>query len=269
MYLADCHTHTRISPDSEAALSDMADAALAAGLSGLWVTDHFDLLNTDGQAVCKFDWDAALAQFDAAASALTGPLELRLGLELGSAPFDPAAARSVLSGAGERLDFVLGSLHNWIGARGNRDFYFTRFTGDAELCRAAMDNDLDSTWALVTECDDCYDSLAHVDYPLRYITRDGHDLSVLDYEQRLRAIFTEVARTDHALELNTCRGRGLGPWPELLRWFRECGGKYVTVGSDAHRPSDVAKGVREGAALVEQAGLRLTVYRNRKPENVS
>ena len=96
--------------------------------------------------------------------------------------------------------------------------------------------------------------------------RDGIDLSFADWEDRVRAIFTEVARTDHALEVNTRRGRDLDYWPPLLRWFRECGGELVTVGADAHRPQDVAKGIPEALELLKAAGFRhVTTFAGRKP----
>ena len=266
MYLADVHTHTQLSPDSGAPLPAMARAAMAAGLDELCVTDHCDLLDGEGRSTPGFDWPASLAQMAETRQALAGRIQLRLGLELGSAPFDPAAARAVLAGAGEELDFVLGSLHNWVGAEGNIDFYYTDFTGDPARCRRALENALDSTWALVTDCPDCYDSLAHIVYPLRYMARDGQELSLADYEERVRAIFTQVARTDHALEVNTDRGRALAAWPEVLGWFRDCGGRYVTVGSDAHRPQDVAAGIREGTELVRRAGFAgVTTFVRRRP----
>jgi len=266
MYLADQHTHTQISPDSDAPLTDMAQAALAAGLSGLWVTDHFDLLDADGAPVTGLDWSASLAQYDAAREALGDRLELRLGLELGSAPFDPASAEAALAGAGDRLDFVLGSLHNWLGELGNMDFYFTSYVDDPALCRRTMDNDLASTWTLVSRCPQCYDSLAHIIYPLRYMERDGQPLSILDYEDPVRDILKEVARSGHAMEVNTCRGRDVESWRPLLGWFKECGGEYVTLGSDAHRPSAVGSGLRAAAALIREAGFPgVTVYRGRKP----
>ena len=82
----------------------------------------------------------------------------------------------------------------------------------------------------------------------------------------MRAIFTQVARTDHALEVNTDRGRALAAWPEVLGWFRDCGGRYVTVGSDAHRPQDVAAGIREGTELVRRAGFAgVTTFVRRRP----
>ena len=41
MYYADYHTHSRLSPDSDAPLLDMAEAAARAGLSELCITDHY------------------------------------------------------------------------------------------------------------------------------------------------------------------------------------------------------------------------------------
>ena len=48
MYYADYHTHSRLSPDSDAPLLDMAEAAARAGLSELCITDHYDLVEMDG-----------------------------------------------------------------------------------------------------------------------------------------------------------------------------------------------------------------------------
>ena len=266
MYLCDVHCHTIISPDGHAPLADMARAAVAAGLRELCVTDHCDLLDLDGNPMTIFDWTAAKEQYRAAKAALRDGLTLRLGIELGSTPYDPAIARAILKEGGEELDFVLGSLHNWIGAEGNIDLGFSRFSGNPTLARRAVDAALTCTWALVTKYPDCYDSLAHINYPLRYIRRDGIDLSFADWEDRVRAVFTEVARTDHALEVNTRRGMDLDPWPLILRWFRECGGRLVTVGSDAHRPQDVAKGIPEALELLETAGFDyVTTFAGRKP----
>lgn len=267
MYFCDSHTHTLISPDSHAPLADMAQRALALGLDELCVTDHCDLLNFRGQPVSSFDWPAAKAQYHAVRDGLGGRLTLRLGLELGSAVCDPPAARRILAEGGDELDFVLGSLHNWIGTEGCGDLYFSDFHNDPALARKAVDNCLTHTWDLVQSCPDCYDSLAHVIYPLRYIRRDGLELSLLDgWEEQLRAIFTQVARTDHALEVNTCRGRDLDEWLPLLRLFRACGGRLITLGSDAHRPEDLALGIPRAAELLQAAGFaHVTTFHQRKP----
>ena len=265
MYFCDTHTHSRLSPDSDAPLEAMAQQAAALGLQVLYVTDHCDLVNGRGHPVDRFDWPAALAQLRRA-RAQVPELELRLGLELGSAIYNPTIARTILAQAGNDLDFVLGSLHNWLWERDNIDLYYTDFTGDPDLARRCLDRCLEHTWTLVTQCPDCYDSLAHIIYPLRYLRRDGHPFSLAEYEDRVRAIFTQVASTGHALEVNTCRGQDLADWPVLLDWYKSCGGEYVTLGSDAHRPQDLAKGIREAAAMVDAAGFRyLTTYEKRRP----
>ena len=100
MYLCDTHTHTKISPDSQAELSDMAEAAVRAGLRELCVTDHFDLLGLDGKPRTAFDWPAAWEQYRAVKARVGDRLALRLGLELGSAPSDPEVARAALAQGG-------------------------------------------------------------------------------------------------------------------------------------------------------------------------
>ncbi len=266
MYLCDIHSHTKLSHDSQAELSDTARAAIAAGLREFCVTDHCDLLDFNGKPVTAFDWPAAKAQYRAVKREVGDKLILRLGIELGSAPYDPDTARAILAQGGEDLDFVLGSLHNWIGMEGNGDLYFSDYHGNTELSRRAMESTLDHTWTLVTQCPDCYDSLAHIVYPLRYIHRDGVSLSMADYEERVRAIFTEAAKTGHAMEVNVCWGADLDSWPPLLAWFKQCGGRLVTVGADAHRAGDVARGIPQALEMVKAAGFDcVTTYERRKP----
>ena len=42
MYLADYHTHSRISPDAGASMTALAEAAVRAGLDELCFTDHVE-----------------------------------------------------------------------------------------------------------------------------------------------------------------------------------------------------------------------------------
>ena len=266
MYLCDIHSHSQISPDCDVPLAGMVRAAVKAGLREFCVSDHHDLLDYDGFPAGPFDWPAAKEQYRAVRESVGDKLVLRLGLELGSAPYDPQAAREALAQGGEELDFVLGSLHNWIGFHNNDLLDMTRYRGDEPLARRAMESTLAHTWTLVSQMPDCYDSLAHISYPLRYIRGDGIDLTMEDYEERVRAIFTEIARTDHALEVNVWVGRDLASWPLLLGWFKECGGRLVTVGADAHCPEHVAKGVPQALEMIKAAGFDcVATYERRKP----
>ena len=94
MYYADYHTHSRLSPDSDAPLLDMAEAAARAGLSELCITDHYDLVEMDGTPRTQpLDWPAAVAQWEEVRRRMAGRLILKLGVEFGSPTYDHTAAR--------------------------------------------------------------------------------------------------------------------------------------------------------------------------------
>ena len=60
-------------------------------------------------------------------------------------------------------------------------------------------------------------------------------------------------------DLNPCRG--------ILKRYRKLGGEIVTVGSDAHEPSDLARGFDRAAEVLTACGFRYyTTFENRMPE---
>lgn len=62
-------------------------------------------------------------------------------------------------------------------------------------------------------------------------------------------------------------GQRRPPGFELLKRYRELGGKLVTIGSDAHRWMDVGAGIEMGLEMLSRAGFRyFTVYADRKPQ---
>ena len=56
MFLADCHTHSLCSPDSNAPMLQMAQKAYEYGLHTLCLTDHCDLLSLEGERTLDYDW---------------------------------------------------------------------------------------------------------------------------------------------------------------------------------------------------------------------
>lgn len=263
MYLTDYHTHTCCSEDSTAPLAEMAAAACSVGLAELCTTDHCDLLDLDGNRVYGLDWGPILSQYQAVQAATAGSgLELRLGLELGGANFDPDCARQILSGA--PLDFVIGSIHNLSPARGGRDFYFLEYRTPEE-CYQALDDYFNSMLALAPLAH--YDSLGHIIYPLRYMNgRAGHHITLDRYQDRLIQILKTVIEHGHGIEVNTHCGGEVEEWRPILKQYRALGGEIVTVGSDAHTPADVGKGCAQAQQLLRETGFRyFCVYQGRKP----
>ena len=160
-------------------------------------------------------------------------------------------------------EFVLGALHHLKGEKG---FLSREYSSDGE-CRTLFARYLDELLAAAEETD--YDSLAHMDYPLRYFyAKRGLLLRLEDYPREVEEILRAVIRRGKALELNTATLRKGYPFlmTETLRRFREMGGTLVTVGSDAHAPEDIAFAFDRAEAALREAGFSsYTIYQNRRP----
>ena len=262
MFLTDYHTHTRLSFDSEADPRAMVQAARQAGLQEICFTDHLDFLDFEGRFQgLERDGIPVYSQEEAAALAEEEGLPLRAGLELGEGWEDPTLAEEIYRRPG--LDFVIGSAHNLDSAHGGMDFYYADY-GSEEACYDILDAYVGCLEALAAH--PSFDILGHVVYPLRYMNdRDGHHVTMERYFPRLEGVFKALITRDKGIELNTNRGAQTEVWRPLLALYRDCGGTLITLGSDAHRPVDVAKGIRAGGELLKEYGFSLAVYRAHCP----
>ncbi|MBQ7678276.1 MAG: histidinol-phosphatase HisJ family protein, partial [Butyrivibrio sp.] len=161
---ADYHLHSHHSGDSEAPMADMADAALARGLTEICFTEHEDLDfpdSADGPgsiflldaATYRSEWETLHPQY-------AGRLDIRFGVELGLQPHLVEQNRSFLTA--QPYDFVIGSVH--IADR--RDPYYPDFYEGRTLQEAyrAYFEDVLENIRLMPEID----VLGHMDYPVRY-----------------------------------------------------------------------------------------------------
>lgn len=262
MFLIDYHTHTRLSPDSEAHPRDMALAAKEAGLHELCLTDHLDFLDFSGKFTPQVvEEKTTYTPQEVEALSLEG-LTVRAGVELGEGWAAPDLAQQVYDRPG--LDFVIGSAHNLDEAHGGGDFYFCDYSSE-DICYDVLDAYLGCLETLAAR--PAFDVLGHVVYPLRYMNgRDGNHVTMDRYHPRLEAIFRSLIAQGKGIELNTARGAQVEVWRPILALYRDCGGELITLGSDAHRPEDVAKGIRAGGELLKEYGLPLTVYEKHQPQ---
>ena len=137
MFLADCHTHSLCSPDSNAPMLQMAQKAYEYGLHTLCLTDHCDLLSLEGERTLDYDWTPVHRERKGMLDAFGARLDLPMGLEFGMGHLLPEASEKILGEPG--LDFVIGSCHNLDEAAGGRDFYLLPYD-TLEDCYRALDN---------------------------------------------------------------------------------------------------------------------------------
>lgn len=200
-----------------------------------------------------------------ARSVFRGRLIVAAGIELGQPAYDPALAEQILSKFD--YDVVIGSVHN---LRDRKDFYFMEYDGFTDSDLDAMVEEYLKELLTMVQWGG-FDILAHLTYPLRYMVGENHrNIDLNRHSDLIDEILRQAARSGKALEINTSGLRQpLGetlPTLPYVRRFREFGGEYVTVGSDAHYAEDLGKGVNEGMKVAQEAGFsHVTLFQGRTP----
>ena len=254
MYLADYHTHSRISPDARYSMTAMAEAAVAAGLDELCFTDHIEPIVWGGTALRQepVDWQAMTGEFADAKAAIGEKLRLRLGIELGDAMWGFEHTEHLLSDAPE-LDFIIGSVHTLSEAYGGVDLYFFEPKTDEEA-RAGMRDYLEQVYKMAKWGK--FSVLGHLTLPLRYLNENrGFHLTYDGFEAEIEEILRTLLDRGCGIEINTNRGNTPLPDAKWLKLYRSLGGEIITLGTDAHTPNYVGCAIRERQQLLKECGF--------------
>jgi len=272
MIQADMHMHTWFSTDSEACPRDMADEAVRKGLKTICFTDHFDKDDLECGEEGIFDVDAYFVEMQKLQEEYAGKLNIRIGIELG--------LRTYLKDYYEELtkkypfDFVIGSVHNVPykkDAEGNilytdpaAEKLFTDRT-DKKAYRLMMETTLENV-----RTSDCFQTLGHLDYVVRYGKSREKEYSYTDYADIIDEILKLLIEKEKGLEVNSA-GLKYGlpfahPHPDVLKRYRELGGEIITIGADAHKPEHIAYDFAKAEEILKSCGFKYyTEFFEQKP----
>lgn len=257
----DYHVHSEFSCDCQASMAEMCRGALAKGVREIGFTEHFDLHPAEPQR----DWfrlEPWVEALEACRAAFGRQgLIIRAGIELGEPHLFPAEAQALL--ASYPFDYALGSLH-WVGPDSvfDLDYFYAR--PEAEAYGLYFDE-----LARVVEAGG-FDVLSHLDVPVRAGAVAYGRYDPCEHEAGIRRVLAACIARGIALDLNTAalyrRAARLTPGLEILRWYAAMGGERVTLGSDAHRPDHVGRGLKKALDAARAAGLKhLTFFERRQP----
>lgn len=259
--LIDTHTHTDNSVDGHHSTMFLCEHAESLGLRAITFTDHVEI---DYYERDNYSRVAKQSYFEIAKarSAFRGKLLVCAGVELGQPTYDTATADKVVGAL--RYDQVIASIHN---LRGMPDFMFLDY--NVHDVNQVMSDYFKEMQIMVDWGN--FDTLGHLTYPLRYIQGDlGIRVDLSLYADQIDGLLRGLAEKGKALEINTSGLRQkLGetmPGEDVVYRFKELGGEYITIGSDAHYAKDLASGIPEGMALAERCGFKsVTLYQKREP----
>jgi histidinol-phosphatase (PHP family) len=276
----DYHIHPNYSIDAEGEVEEFCNAALDVGLKEIAFTTHLDsdrvagdyFVNVKGKevdvssSVWFEDYESTIRL--AADRYEEQGLQVLLGVEVDCFPGVQEALPERFFAT--EFDFIIGSVHLIdhiaISANGRAEEVFSKYS---------MEDLGEKYYSILLESIDLeiFDVLAHIDLYRRYgevfYGEAIHDL----WKPHLKELSKKMLSKKVGFEVNTSSlRRGMDqPMPEerIMRALGEEGIETVTVGSDAHRPSDVGKGIKTAQDMLQLAGFNgPSTYRKREATTV-
>lgn len=248
----DTHMHTEFSTDSTMKLKDAIKASKEKNF-GIIITEHLDPtypkenefrcdINSYLEAYSKYKSDSLL-----------------LGIEIGLSDIESKFDDSI--GNLYDLDYIIGSIHSiydcdiyleYSKILDTKENYFLKYLNYIQKCLNLHDN---------------FDSLGHIDYICRYCPFEEKILDVALFKEKLIDIFNILISKNKVLELNTVRlstEEGRNNLYDILSLYKTCGGKYITLGSDAHNSTDIFRNFDFALELCRNLNLYPVYFKNRK-----
>lgn len=247
---ADLHIHTAFSCDSDADMEQYVVQAIDKKMQMICFTDHVDL-NPHDYGYLYYKPKEFLEMCHRLKAKYGHLIRIGAGMEFGEPHLYQEQLKEL---SAYPYDFIIGSIH-WI-----RDMFpdeKTRTWYSAKEFFSIYWEEM-----LRTVKHGGFDALGHVDFPKRYYGELYYS------EAKIREIYNRLLEQDMVIEINTSSLRkGLSetmPGLELLEIYKDCGGRYVTIGSDAHEVRDIGADNEIAQKLIRDFGLQEVVYEQRK-----
>lgn len=262
----DCHTHGYYSYDSEAKYEQMIAAAKAQGLSGICFTDHFEYV-PDAEKLCSFEMIPYLSKLHSFSEKESpSGFQVLTGIEIGLLDHHMEAPDFAMKNF--KFDAIIGSVHY---LPDEPDPYYPEYTAKKDKF-SAYSAILEKYIELLPKYKKI-NIMGHFDYVSRYSQNyEDRNMYYKDFPDHFDKLFTILIDRGIALEINTSTYQKRDAHPantldiNILKRYRELGGRLVTLGSDAHDPTRVGQGFKEAAELIKSAGIPyLTHFVRKRP----
>jgi histidinol-phosphatase (PHP family) len=265
MFIADYHTHSNFSSDSDASMESMIEKAISLGLSEIALTDHLDYDYPDPAFPFLIDYDTYSKSFYELKEKYKNHIKLIFGVEIGLQPHLKLKIDAFCKNLD--LDFIIGSTH----VVDRLDLYngdFSKGKTQHQMYLRYFEDVLDNI-----NIHDQFNVYGHIDYINRYGNFDNTLLKHIDYIDIIDELLKSLLNKGKGLEINTSGYRykldQTHPQLSILKRYKELGGEIITVGSDAHKPNDILSNFEMAYALLKQAGFKyITLFEKQKPKFV-
>ncbi|TYB88861.1 MAG: histidinol-phosphatase HisJ family protein [Kosmotoga sp.] len=237
--MIDLHVHTNFSPDASNSLQEVVEFSEAEGMKIVGISDHYDL-DLSYKYTTNFG-DPLIYLEEIERLNNNTPVKLLKGLELGIQSYTD---NNFLNGA---FDYFIYSVHQYPG--------MGDFSGHKIKWPLYLEEALGAVKTLKYP-----GFFGHLDFLRRYIP----DNAPLTPSPLLDELLITLVKYDIGLEINTSGLRNdvmeVHPQTWIIERYINFGGKFITVGSDAHEKNDIGKGFNEALKILNAFDIKELFY---------
>lgn len=263
MKYTDHHVHTNYSPDSNANIIEYLIQAKNLGLEYIMFTDHIDMGALDSIFQNHIDYDEYFKTMEGLEEEYE--ISIQIGVEIGYEKDFKQEIDEFLDKY--PFDFVISSIHYG----DNKDLY----TGEFFQGKSQEESYL-RYFEIVLEMVENFDNfevVGHLDHIVRYGPFDDNFYDYEVYKDIIDTILKTLIKKERGIELNMSGLRNplntTYPKEEVLKIYRDLGGKIITLGSDAHFNKDYNADIVNGLDLLRSLGFtEVSSFTKRKVKQI-
>ncbi len=261
----DYHLHSHFSGDCNEQMETTIREAIQMGGKQLCFTDHLDYDYPTTEVQFEFNSKAFSETFELLKEKYQDQILLQKGIEIGLQAhiIDECLAFN----AAFNPEFVLCSFH----VADRKDLYNGDYYRDKtpEQAWDTYFEEMHETLKLFKD----YSVVGHLDIPKRYDDK-VKAVPFEYYKNRVEDVLKTIIEDERGIEINMSGLRSdlkeTLPSREIIELYYSLGGKYITIGSDAHNSKDIYSHFFDVLETMKEIGFNdFTVYNNRIPKQIS
>lgn len=272
--LADYHIHTSFSDDSDYQMEKVVKEAISKNFNEICFTDHVDYgvkFDRDGLSPEKVkelednfkinvDYPKYFKTIEELKNKYKDQINIKTGLEFGIQVHTIPLYEKLFDLY--PYDFIINSCHQV------DDLEFWNYEYQENKTRDEFHEGYYKEILDVANNYNNYSVLGHLDHHVRYDEKGTLKTNRVD--ELIDEILRTVIRNDRGIEVNTSYFRyklpDLTPSKNILKRYKELGGKILTIGSDSHKPGNVGERFPETIEILKNLGFsELCTFTNMKP----
>lgn len=249
MKLFDQHVHTHFSQDSTESLQNYIDKAIELGVDTLVFTNHIDYDYVTYNNNWVVDFDKELEEIKEYRKKYSN-MKIYQGVEFGYTASRVKEINELIKN--NQFNVINYSMHYSYGI----DYYVQdefKKKGIKETVLLYLKSVIEMLDAPID-----FDVLCHVDYGFKTAHLIDSSLVLSEFEEELKIIFNKLIKLDKCLEINTKVQEAINDDSNvlyLLKLYKECGGKHLTLSSDAHRVDRLCSSFDKYLQIIKDAGF--------------